>query len=177
MGSYSYSSNIDTKIARAQSKTFLGGARETEIRSKFKMFSKKIFWKFAVGALVLPGFLGLEVAQASITKELDKQPQQQEINQGLVNFTQTPEVDYRLSLEVEPEVDGEELEQTKRNYKYHNQRYKKRRYYKRPCRTRRTYYRPKKVHYRKRHSRNYHHNNVNYRRYPKKHHHNNYYGY
>ena len=137
------------------------------------MFSKKIFWKFAVGALVVPGLIGLEVAQASITKELDREPQGQEINQSLVKLSQNPELDY-LSLEVEPQADSEELEQTKRNYKHHH--YKKRRYYKRPCRTKRTYYRPKKVHYHKRRSRNYHHKNVNYRRYPKKHH-NYYHGY
>ena len=144
------------------------------------MFSKKIFWKFAVGALILPGFLGLEVAQASITKEFDKKPHQQEINQSLVNLVETPQVEH-LSLnfeqfEFESEVDNEELEQTKRNYKHYHYK-KRRRYYKRPCRTRRRYYRPKKVYYRKRRSRNYYHNNVNYRRYPKKHHNNNYYGY
>ncbi|KST67538.1 hypothetical protein [Mastigocoleus testarum] len=155
------------------------------------MFSKKIFWKFAVGAVVIPGFLGLGVAQASVTKELDKQPSSQEINQNLINFTQTPDIQHlevdSLSLEVEPElgiepeVDSEELEQTKSNYHYKHHHHKKRRRhhykkYRRPCRTRR-YYRPKKVHYRKRRSRNYYHNNVNYRRYPRKRHNNYYYGY
>lgn len=137
------------------------------------MFSKKIFWKFAVGALILPGFLGFEAASASITKEVDKQPQQQEIDRSLIKLSETPEIEH-LSLEVEPQLNSEELEQTKRNYKHYHRK-KRRRYYKRPCRTR-TYYRPKKVHYRKRRSRKYHYNNVQYRRYPKKHH-NHYYGY
>ena len=132
------------------------------------MFSKKIFWKFAVGALVVPGLIGLEVAQASIAKGLDKQHQRQETNQSLVKLSQNPQLNY-LSLEVEPQADSEELEQTKRNYKHYHHK-KRRSYYRRPCRTRRTYYRPKKVHYRKRRSRNYYHNNVNYRRYPKKRH-------
>lgn len=154
------------------------------------MFSKKIFWKFAVGAVVLPGFLGFGVAQASVTEELDKQPYSQEINQNLVNFTQTPDIQHlevdNFSLEVEPEleigteVDNEDLEQNKTHYHHKHHHHKKRRHYykkyRRPCRTRR-YYRPKKVYYRKRRSRNYHHNNVNYRRYPKKHHNRNYYGY
>lgn len=138
------------------------------------MFSKKIFWKFAIGALVLPGCLGLEVASASITREVGKQSQQQQIDQNLLELSEKPEIEY-LSLEVESQVDGEEAEQIKRNYKHYHRK-KRHRYYKRPCRTRRTYYRPKKVHYRKRRSRKYHYNNINYRRYPKKHH-NHYYGY
>ena len=140
------------------------------------MFSKKIFWKFAVGALVLPCFLGLEVASASIAKKVDKQSQQQEIDRSLFQLSETSEVE-DLSLEVEPQVDNEDLEQTKSNYHYkHHHHKKKKRYYnkyKRPCRT---YYRPKKVHHYKGRSRNHYHKNVHYQHRPKKHH-NHYYGY
>ncbi|MEM7552549.1 MAG: hypothetical protein AAF378_00335 [Cyanobacteria bacterium P01_A01_bin.84] len=144
------------------------------------MFSKHTVWQFLFSVLVLPVFVGVEAASASIPQQTEESSYGQEIEQSLVEIEDNAiEEDFALPQVQEINVDSEEIEQLKNGYYSKPRRrksyYRRSRYnrnYKRPCRT---YYRPKKRYNRVRSNR-YKYGNAGYQRSPKRHY-NNSYGY
>ncbi|MBW4594707.1 MAG: hypothetical protein KME46_17795 [Brasilonema angustatum HA4187-MV1] len=97
-----------------------------------------MFWKFVISALLLPSCLGLEVATASVQKEIQTQPNYEKLGT-------------QVAQQEDWETDAEQL----KNHKHHH--YKTRRYYRyhRPCpQSYRSYYRrghhPEYIDYRRR---------------------------
>ena len=82
-----------------------------------------MFWKFVISALLLPSCLGLEVATASVQKEIQTQPNYEKLG------TQVAQIKDNSLTQEDWETDAEQL----KNHKHHH--YKTRRYYRyhRPC--------------------------------------------
>ncbi|NMG10787.1 hypothetical protein [Brasilonema sp. UFV-L1] len=115
-----------------------------------------MFWKFIVSALVLPSYLGLEVATASVQKEVQTQPNYEELK------TQVVQIEDDSLTQADWETDVEQLKHHKRRHHYKTRRYNR---HHKPCPQdygsdyRRRYY-PQHIHYRRRHyndNRYYHH--------------------
>ncbi|MEM7725699.1 MAG: hypothetical protein AAF208_04925 [Cyanobacteria bacterium P01_A01_bin.45] len=151
------------------------------------MFSKRTVWQFLFSALILPVFVGIEAASASVPEQTEESSYIQQTNQSLVEIEDNtieedltlPQVQF-VNIDVDSnEIDNDEIDQRKNGY-YQKPRRQKRSYYKRssykrynrPCRT---YYRPKKSYRRVRNNR-YKYGNAGYQRYPKRNY-NNGYGY
>ncbi len=116
-----------------------------------------MFWKFVVGALVLPGCLGLEIAAASLGKDnVEILPKSEKLELSLAK-TQDYKVDHSLTpttresstIPANQEANTEQLKEgadipLKISHRY-------RRYYRRPCyrrrRYRRNYYRRRRYYH------------------------------
>ncbi len=77
-----------------------------------------MFWKFVVGALVLPGCLGLEIAAASLGKDnVNILPKSEELELSLAKTQDYKDVDHTLAqttresstTPAKQEVDTEQL--------------------------------------------------------------------
>lgn len=139
-----------------------------------------MFWKFVVGALVLPGCLGLEIATASLGKDnTNILPKSEELELSLAKTQDYKDVETPLSqttsesstIPAKQEVDTKQVtEGADMPLKISH-----RRYYRRPCyrrrRYRRNYYRRRRYHpaYYRRHRRRYRRNRYH------RHHHRHYY--
>ncbi|MBD2518623.1 hypothetical protein H6G93_27385 [Nostoc sp. FACHB-973] len=126
-----------------------------------------MFWKFVISVLLLPSFLGLEIAAASEKNELQMLPTSKEfststvrtkVNQNVLNFLPNSVTEYS-SISEDLEVDTEKLKHRKyrryyrrhrRYYRHHRQYHQRRRNYYRQ----RLYY-PQNIYYRRRHHNRY----------------------
>lgn len=131
-----------------------------------------MFWKFAIGVLLLPSCLGLEIAAASQKNQLQMLPISEELetvvvqtkpNDDVVNFL-TNSVRQHSSIQEEGETDTEKLKHRRYNhYKRHRRYYRhyRRRHHPRYRNYhRRRYYYHQNIHYRRRYYnryRDYHH--------------------
>ena len=135
-----------------------------------------MFWKFVVGALVLPGCLGLEIATASLGKDnTNILPKSEEVELSLAKTQNYKDVEQPLpqtTSESSTIVNTEQLtEGADMPLKISH-----RRYYRRPCYRRRRYrrhhYRRRYYHpayYRRRHRRRRHYRRNRYHRHYHKH--------
>ncbi|MCF2147179.1 hypothetical protein IQ276_012130 [Desmonostoc muscorum LEGE 12446] len=126
-----------------------------------------MFWKFVISVLLLPSFLGLEIAAASEKNELQMLPTSKELNapvvqtktnQDILNSLPNSVTEYS-SVPKDSEVDTEKLKHRKyrRYHRRHRRYYRHRRHYHQRYRN---YYRqrlnyPKDIYYRRRHHNRY----------------------
>ena len=147
-----------------------------------------MFWKFVVGALVLPSFLGIEVATASLGKDNVKilaksteselsLPQKQDYtstnNSPVETKTESSAIPAKQETNAAQSTEGADIPLI---ISHHTRRYYRRRYYRRryrrPCyrrrRYRRNYYRRRRYYhpsyYRRRHYRRNYYRRRYYRR-------------
>ncbi len=122
-----------------------------------------MFWKFVVGALVLPGCLGLEIAAASLGKDnINIRPKSEELELSLAKTQNRQDVDQPLAqttkessnIPVTQEVDTKQLTEGAdipikiSHRRYYRRPCYRRRYYRRRYYRRRRYYHP--AYYRRR---------------------------
>ncbi|MGH7999989.1 MAG: hypothetical protein ACREPR_11305 [Brasilonema sp.] len=107
-----------------------------------------MFWKFIVSALVLPSCLGLEVATASLQKEVQTQPNYEELR------TQVAQIEDDSLTQADWETDAEQLKHHKHRHHYKSRR-RNYRHHRRCPQGYRSHeprrYRPQYIHYRRRH--------------------------